>query len=264
MSFSFYGNRYVLLVKSSCMASIVLEGLTVKFETKGGKIVTALDHVDTTFPHGAFSVVLGNSGGGKTTLLRSIIGSVLINGKILINGVDNEKLSIQEKNISYVSQEFSLYPHMSVYENIAFPLSAIGAGQDEIKSRVFDMANKLGISDLLNRQPKQLSIGQKQRVALARALIKRSDIYLFDEPFSNVDKAKSDQIKPLLKKVLSEMDATVIYVTHEVEDVYLLSDRVYIIENGKLIYDGSLDKLREDKSDVLAPYHRVDERMEWQ
>jgi len=245
------------------MANIKIENLRVKFQQKSGEIITAIDDLSTTFKHGDFSVVLGNSGGGKTTLLHSIIGSVLINGHIYINDLDTEKLDIASRNISYVSQDFSLYPHMTVYENIAFPLSVISIDEDEIKSRVFEIAEKLGIKELVNRLPKELSIGQKQRVALARALIKRSDIYLFDEPFSNIDPKKANDIKVLLKKVLKELDATVLFVTHNVEDVFLLADTIYIIEDGKLLFKGTVDELTNNNSELLKPYYNIEDRSEW-
>jgi len=245
------------------MANIRIEGLRVKFQQKSGEIVTALNNVSMTFKHGEFSVILGNSGGGKTTLLHSIIGSVLINGHIYINDIDTEKLDVASKNISYVSQEFSLYPHMTIYENIAFPLSCIGVDENETKMRVIEISKKLGVEELLNRLPKELSIGQKQRVALARSLIKRSDIYLFDEPFSNIDIKKSEELKKLLKQTLKELDATVLFVTHSVEDAFLLADTIYIIEDGELLFSGTMKELQANNSDLLKPYYNIEDRSEW-
>lgn len=245
------------------MANIRIENLKVKFQQKSGEIVTAINDISLTFKHGEFSVILGNSGGGKTTLLHSIIGSVLINGHIYINDLDSEHMDIAQKNISYVSQDFALYPHLNVYENIAFPLSVISIDDDEIKTRVIEISEKMGIRELLNRSPKELSIGQKQRVALARALIKRSDIYLFDEPFSNIDPKKADEIKILLKSLLKELDATAIFVTHNIEDVFLLADHIFIIEDGVLLFDGTAEELKNSDSALLKPYYNLEDRSDW-
>lgn len=237
------------------MANIKVENLTVKFQlAKNKSIITALDKFSATFENGKISVILGKSGSGKSTLLKSIIGSVLINGNIYINGVDSEKMSIQEKNMSYVSQEFGLYPQMSVYDNIAFPLTMIKAPVDEIETRVKEIAATLGIERFLSRKPKELSIGQRQKVAFARAFIKKSDIYLFDEPFSNLDKPIADELRILLKDLIKSQDATVIIVTHESTDVFRLADRAYILEEGKLIFEGTPKQIINCKDKRVRGY----------
>lgn len=237
------------------MSNINVKELTVKYELANNKsIITSLDNFSHEFKHGTITVVLGESGSGKTTLLKSIIGSILINGKILINGIDSETLSIRDKSISYVSQEFALYPSMSVFDNIAFPLSLIKASPKEIEKRVKEMASFLGIEAFLSRKPKELSIGQRQKVAFARALVKRSDIYLFDEPFSNLDKQIVEEIRPLLKNALKSMDATAILVTHESSDVFKLADEVIILEEGKLIFSGSIDDVFKSADEKVKAY----------
>lgn len=245
------------------MANIVLDTLRIKYQDKKGNIVTALNDVTTTFKHGEFSVILGNSGGGKTTLLKAIIGELLINGKIFINGVDSEKLNVQDKNISYVSQDFALYPHLTVYENIAFPLSVLNIKQEEIKERVFQISEELDLTSLLNRMPKELSIGQKQKVTLARALIKKSDIYLFDEPFSNIDKEAATKLKLILKKLTKENDSTVLFVSHDTSDAYLLADRIFIIEEGLLVFEGDIKEFNASKKKAVKAYNNVINKTKW-
>ena len=135
--------------------------------------ITALDHINLTVKHGELLVVLGPSGCGKTTMLKCILGLCnYIGGDLLIDGVSADTFQVQNANIGYVRQEFSLYPHLTVYENIAFPLRTIHTTQEEVDRRVKEIANLLEIEWLLTRKPKQLSGGQNQRVALARALIK--------------------------------------------------------------------------------------------
>lgn len=241
------------------MSNIKLENVTIKFQNKKDTaIITAVDHLSCLFSHGEVSVILGASGCGKTTILNAILGNVLINGSIYINDQDIKNMSIKEKNVSYVSQEFALYPHMTVFENIAFPLQLLKVDREEKKTRVEAVAKDLGILDLLSRLPRELSIGQRQRVALARALIKKSDIYLFDEPFSNVDKKISEEIKVLLKAFLKKNDSTAIFVSHETSDAFLLADQVFVLEDGKLLFNGTPKDILDNKNPAIEPYFKIE------
>ena len=200
------------------MPDIKLQNVIVVYEEKK-ELIYAVNDVSTVFKSNQTSVILGYSGCGKTTLLKSIAGLLNYNGSITIDGVENDDLIIQDKNIAYVSQNYVLYPNMTIFDNIAFPLKNIGASRDEIIERVNEMAGLLELSHCLTRKPKHLSGGQQQRVALARALIKRPDICLFDEPLSNVDEQFRREARQLIKQILTKMSCTAIYVTHSVPEV---------------------------------------------
>lgn len=208
--------------------------------------ITALDHINLTVKRGELLVVLGPSGCGKTTMLKCILGLCnYIGGELLIDGVSTDHFQVHNSNIGYVRQEFSLYPHMTVYENIAFPLRTIHTAQEEVDRRVKEIANLLEIEWLLTRKPKQLSGGQNQRVALARALIKNPVTVLFDEPFSNIDPTLRTQLRLLVKKIHDAFGCTILFVTHDLSDALSLADRVVILENGKISAIGTPQELTE-------------------
>lgn len=221
---------------------------------KTKKEVAALNGFSASFGNGSFNCILGPSGCGKTTLLKSIIGTVDYQGSITIGGVEAKDISIKDKNIAYVSQDFALYPHMAIFNNIAFPLTLTSASTEEIRRRVREVAEMLGISFLLGRKPKHLSIGQQQRVALARAIIKRPDIYIFDEPFSNLDKETSSKIRIDLKKIVTDLGATCIFVTHDVQEAMALGDELFIMKDGKLVCSGKPIDLINSEDENVKPF----------
>lgn len=208
--------------------------------------ITALDEITVGISPGELFVVLGQSGSGKTTLLKSILGLCdYIQGSLTVDGVSIDDLKLSKSNIGYVRQEVGLYPHMTVYENIAFPLRTIHTPQEEVDRRVKELAAVLGIDWLLTRKPKQLSGGQHQRVAIARALIKNPTIVLFDEPFSNIDPTLRTELRQLIKKVHQLYKCTMVFVTHDLADAYALADRILILEDGKVKAIGSPAELME-------------------
>ena len=187
------------------MPNIRLENVTVKYKLKKKNYFIATDDVNVIFPDGKISAIIGESGCGKTSILRSVVG--LINdydGEIYFDNQVIKKFAIQDRNVSYVSQMIGLYPNMNVFNNIAFPLKVSHCSEEEIRRRVKEVTDLLHISHCLTRKPKQLSIGQAQRVAIARALVKRSIVYIFDEPFSNLDKELSRELTIELKSIFSK------------------------------------------------------------
>ena len=229
---------------------ITLSNLSVSYGKKDNKIQVLKD-VNTTFLDQKFNVVLGPSGSGKTTLLKAIIGIIDYEGEIMFNNISSRELTLAEKNLSYVSQDIVLYPHMTIFENIAFPLKSIKASRDEILERVYDIAKKLEISDCLSRKPKHLSGGQQQKVAFARALVKRPNVCLFDEPFSNLDIPTRREARHYLKTLLKELGITVIYVTHDLEEAMSLADRIIIIKDENIEFDGNPEELLESHNELL-------------
>lgn len=219
------------------MDRLVIDKFCVSYRNKK-EVVPVLRDFSLRLAQGELLVILGPSGCGKTTLLKTIAGIVPYDsGKMHISGIDAEKLSIKNRNLAYVSQNYVTYSFLSVYNNIALPLKAQKIPLDEIERRVLAISKKLGIEYLLSRKPKVLSGGQQQRVALAKALIKNPDIYLFDEPFSNLDPKMRVELRKLLKQIKDEYNTSMIFVTHDVNDALYLADRVLIMEEGEIYHE---------------------------
>ena len=220
--------------KNKIMAKIETKNLTVTYTDKKKGDTVAVNKISTVFEDGAFSAIIGASGSGKTTLLRALSGLMEYEGEILYDGTDADDLPFKKRNISFVTQNYSLYSHLNVFDNIAFPLKTIGASREEIIERVLALANQLDIAVCLNRKPRQLSGGQQQRVALARALVKKPSICFMDEPLSNIDPNQRKRVRELMKETLKMNGCTVIYVTHDVTDAMVLADRIYVMDKGKI------------------------------
>ncbi len=221
------------------MANIKIENLTATYENKKKVKYTALDNVSLEIKDSSFNVVVGYSGSGKTTLLRCIAGLMDYDGYIFIDGIDADSLSVQERNMSLVTDKFVLYRSMTIFENIAFPLLINNAPKEEIIERVNEVAKKLHIEHCLSRKPKHLSIGQQQRASLARALIKKPSIYLFDEPLSNLDPINRSEARILIKKLIKETGGTCLYVTHDIKEAMALADYLIVINDKKIEIEGS-------------------------
>ena len=216
------------------MGEIKLKDVSIYYKNKK-EIVTAVDEVSLVFHNHEVNILIGYSGCGKSSILNAISGYILFDGKIYLDGKNILDIAVQKRNISYVSQEIVLYPHLTVYDNIAYPLKLLKLPREEIDIRVRELAIELEIDYLLTRKPKYLSIGQQQRVAIARAFAKKPDIILMDEPLSNLDKETSDEIKRYIKQLLDETNATCIYVSHNISDALYLADSIFVMNDGKII-----------------------------
>ncbi len=181
-------------------------------------------------------VIVGPSGCGKSTLLRMIAGLEDISeGTLSIDGKRMNDLSPRDRDIAMVFQNYALYPHMTVYDNMAFGLKLKKFSKKEIKERVMQTATVLEIEDELYRKPKTLSGGQRQRVAIGRAIIRRPKVFLFDEPLSNLDAKLRSQMRIELQKLHREINATMIYVTHDQTEAMTLGNRIAVLNKGKLM-----------------------------
>jgi multiple sugar transport system ATP-binding protein len=228
------------------MAEIRVERVTKVF-----KAVPAVDDVSLTINDGEFMVLLGPSGCGKTTLLRSIAGLEQIDGgRVVIGDVDVTELPPRRRNIAMVFQSYAVFPHMTVFENIAFGLRMRRATKADIKRQVQEAAELLHIEALLERYPAQTSGGQRQRIAVARALAMQPQVLLMDEPLSNLDALLRLEARAELKRLLMEIGSTTIYVTHDQVEAMSMGDRVAVMRAGRLvqvadpltIYDGPVDR----------------------
>ena len=222
------------------MANIKIENLRVTYPPKRKNIeeVVAIDDLSVTLNANAFNVIVGYSGCGKTTLLRTIAGLQNYMGKIFFDNTDAATLTPQDRNAAFVSQEYILYSHMTVFDNIATPLLAAKVPYNEIVERVTNVARDLNLQACLTRKPKQISGGQQQRVALARALVKKPDFCLLDEPLSNTDPSMRSKQRLYLKRALTNSGSTVIYVTHDIQEAMALADQLIVMHEGKVVISG--------------------------
>jgi len=221
------------------LVSITLDNVTKRF----GKVI-AVNEASFKVNDGEFWVLLGPSGSGKTTLLYLISGIYKpTSGRIYFDDVDVTDMPPSERNVGLVFQNYALYPHMTVYENIAFPLRIQKRPQNEIEKKVREIAKMLHIENLLDRYPAQLSGGQQQRVALARALVKEPSVLLLDEPLSNLDALLRLYIRAELKRLQKDLGITAIYVTHDQMEAMAIADRIVVISHGKVQQIGSPEEI---------------------
>ncbi|HEX6422558.1 MAG TPA: sn-glycerol-3-phosphate ABC transporter ATP-binding protein UgpC [Acidimicrobiales bacterium] len=214
------------------MASIRLDHIEKTFP---GAEAPAVDDVSLDIEDGEFVILVGPSGCGKSTILRMIAGLEDITaGDILIGDRRVNDEAPRDRNLAMVFQNYALYPHLTVYENIAFPLRLHKAPGDEVDERVRRSAGMLELAELLDRRPSQLSGGQRQRVAMGRALVRDADAYLFDEPLSNLDAKLRGQMRTEISRIQSQLGITTVYVTHDQIEAMTLGDRVAVLRKGVL------------------------------
>jgi multiple sugar transport system ATP-binding protein len=210
------------------MAQVVIRNLSKKFDG-----VHAVNDVNLHIRDKEFMVLVGPSGCGKTTTLRMVAGlESITGGEVSIGDKVVNELAPMDRDIAMVFQNYALYPHMSVYDNMAFGLKMRKFAKADIAKRVRDAADILGIQELLARKPRQLSGGQRQRVALGRAIVRHPQVFLFDEPLSNLDAKLRVQMRVELKKLHLRLGTTAIYVTHDQVEAMTLGDRVVVMKDG--------------------------------
>jgi multiple sugar transport system ATP-binding protein len=212
------------------MASVTYEGVTKRFGD-----VTAVGNLNLKVEDKEFLVLVGPSGCGKTTALRLLAGlEEITEGKILIGDRVVNDVAPKDRDIAMVFQSYALYPHMSVYDNMAFGLKLRKTPKEEIKKRVDKAAESLGIENLLDRKPRQLSGGQRQRVAVGRAIVREPKVFLFDEPLSNLDAKLRVETRANLSKLHQQLQTTFIYVTHDQIEAMTMASRIAVINKGLL------------------------------
>jgi multiple sugar transport system ATP-binding protein len=232
--------------------------MRVRFErvTKRFGAHHAADGISLDVEAGECLVLLGPSGCGKTTLLRMLAGlETLDSGEIWIGDRRVDQLEPAHRDVAMVFQNYALYPHLSVFDNIAFPLRARRVDAGEIDRRVRESAARVGLSDLLARRPAQLSGGQQQRVALARAIVRNPTVYLMDEPLSNLDAQLRLQTRTELKRLHRELGTTMIYVTHDQSEAMTLGGRIAIMQRGSIVQIGApLDLYRHPVNTFVGTF----------
>ncbi|MEE2945741.1 MAG: ABC transporter ATP-binding protein [Pseudomonadota bacterium] len=232
------------------MAEVSLHNVT---KTYGDEI--ALDDVSMTVPNGSFVVLLGPTGAGKTTTLRMVSGlDKPDSGGVLINGADMSGLTPAQRDVAMVFQQYSLYPHLTVRQNLEFPLKSplLRTPQDEIDRKVGEVSEILQISHKLGNKATALSGGEMQRVSIGRALVRQPSVYLMDEPLSSLDAKLRADLRVELKNIQANSGATLLYVTHDQIEAMTMATHVGVLDNGKLIQFGTPREIYENPVSVYA------------
>ncbi len=218
------------------MAKVVIQNLRKIYPEKSGPGVTAVNSISLTIEDREFMVLVGPSGCGKSTTLRMIAGlEEISDGTISIDGEVVNNVLPKDRDIAMVFQNYALYPHMSVYDNMAFGLKLRKLPRAEIDSRVREAAVMLGLESYLDRRPKALSGGQRQRVAVGRAIVRKPKVFLFDEPLSNLDTKMRVSTRTEISRLHARLGATMIYVTHDQVEAMTMGDRICVMKDGDIM-----------------------------
>ncbi|MGI5417944.1 ABC transporter ATP-binding protein [Actinomadura luteofluorescens] len=231
------------------MAAITMKNIVKRY----GDGFPAVNDVSLDVRDGEFMILVGPSGCGKSTLLRMIVGlEDITSGEMLIGDRVVNKVAPRQRNLSMVFQNYALYPHLSVFENIAFPLRLAKTADDEVRRRVNETAELLELTEHLDRKPANLSGGQRQRVAMGRAIVRQADAFLFDEPLSNLDAKLRGQMRTEISRLQRRLGVTTVYVTHDQTEAMTLGDRVAVLRKGVLQQVGSPRELYEEPVNLFV------------
>jgi multiple sugar transport system ATP-binding protein len=230
------------------MADVVFEEVSKRFDKQ-----YAVKDLNLTIPDGEFVVLVGPSGSGKSTTLRMLAGlDDITSGKLYIGGRLVNNVAPKDRDIAMVFQSYALYPHMSLYDNMAFGLTLKKVPKDEIRRRVNEAATILGIEDLLDRKPRALSGGQRQRVALGRAIVRDPQVFLLDEPLSNLDAKLRVQTRAEITKLHQRLGTTFVYVTHDQTEAMTMASRIAVLDWGELQQLGTPQELYDHPANVFV------------
>src|SRR5215467_5431160 len=213
----------------------------------------AVNDVSIDVADGEFMILVGPSGCGKSTLLRMIVGlEDITSGDMIIGGKRVNDLAPRDRNLAMVFQNYALYPHLTVYENIAFPLRLAGASHDEVDQKVRAASSTLELDEHLERKPGNLSGGQRQRVAMGRAIVRDADAFLFDEPLSNLDAKLRGQMRAEISRLQRRLGITTVYVTHDQTEAMTLGDRIAVLRKGVMQQVGTPHELYDAPANMFV------------
>jgi len=234
------------------MARIHVENLRKEFDVPAG-VEVAVNDVTFTAEQSEFLTIVGPSGCGKTTLMRCIAGlETPTEGSIYFDDTEVTDVIPQRRNVAMVFQDIAIYSHMTAAENIVYPLKIQKVGEGEREARLQDAAEMLQIEQYLDKHPPELSGGQQQRVALARSLVQQPNVFLFDEPTSNLDAKLKVEIRKEIQKVAQRTDQTMVYVTHDQEEAMTMSDKIIVMDDGDIMQVGSPDEVYKRPNNVFV------------
>jgi ABC-type sugar transport system ATPase subunit len=233
------------------MASVELRNISKRYGA-----VEVIKNLDLTVDEGSFCALLGPSGCGKSTLLRMIAGlETITEGSAFIGGVDVTFVAPSQRRVAMVFQSYALYPHLTVRDNICFSLSLAGVSRDVQNAKAAEIAKMLQLEQLLDRRPAQLSGGQRQRVAIGRALVREPEVFLFDEPLSNLDALLRVQMRLELAKLHQNLKTTMVYVTHDQVEAMTLADKIVVLDKGRISQSGApLDLYNSPANKFVASF----------
>jgi len=234
------------------MAEVRLEGVTKRY---GPNLPPAVDEVSIDLPDGGFVVLLGPTGAGKTTTLRLVAGlEIADSGRVFIGGRDVTRVAPSARDVTFVFQQYSLYPHLSVFDNLAFPLRSPARRQPKaaIEKRVREVAELLRIPHKLKNKATQLSGGEMQRVAIGRALVREPSVYLMDEPLSSLDAKLRAELRLELKRIQQDLGATILYVTHDQIEAMTMASQIGVLSDGALAQFGTPRQIYEDPDTIYV------------
>ena len=230
------------------MATVTLKNVTKRY---GG--VEAVHDLSLEIPDGQFTVLVGPSGCGKTSTLRMVAGlETVTSGRMFIGEREVTRLEPKHRDVAMVFQNYALYPHLTVEQNMGFPLRAKGMDRGAIARRVREVAESLELESLLGRKPRALSGGQQQRVAIGRAIVRRPKVFLFDEPLSNLDAKLRVEMRTELLRIQRELGTTALYVTHDQEEAMTLSDVIVVLRDGEIAQTGSPAEIYAEPTDTFV------------
>lgn len=230
------------------MSAVELSGITKRYGA-----TAVVDDLTLMLPDGSLTVLVGPSGCGKSTTLRIVAGLEQADaGTVSIGGKDVSDASPRERDIAMVFQNYALYPHLNVARNIAFPLLNSGVAKSEARARAGEAAERVGITALLDRKPRQLSGGQQQRVAIARALVRTPSVFLFDEPLSNLDAKLRVELRSEIRRLQQDSGITALYVTHDQEEAMTIADQLVVLDAGRVAQVGTSEELYRRPADTFV------------
>lgn len=244
------------------MSTLEISNLTHTYINKRTKeSCLALDNISLSFPLGKTTAIIGKIGSGKTTLLK-IIGGILPydEGSLIYDGVDLDTAYVEDRNFSYVSQTPLLYPKKTVFDNLALPLLEAKQKKEAIRETIYEVSRDYKIDYLLTRKPKELSIGQIQTINFVKATLKKPELFLLDEPFSNLDLKSNLRMRKKLKEILLETKATCLLATHNINDVLYLADYIVVLEEGKVVASSSKEELFQSKDPIVRSLLHAEEK----